>query len=61
VWAEPTWHFREPRNIKELGRFVDLEVRAIDALFFSSDYPAPYIGGTVQVETIAAPTNAVAL
>lgn len=61
VWAEPSWRFRQPTNIEELARFVDLEIRAIGALFFSSDYAAPYIGGTVQIEKIRPPSNAVPL
>ena len=61
TWADPAWKFRAPRSVDELARFVDLEIRAIGAMFFSSDYAAPYIGGTVQIETIRAPHNAIKL
>lgn len=61
VWSEPAWSFRAPSNIDELARFIDLEIRAVGALFFSSDYNAPYIVGSVQIEAIPAPHNAVTL
>lgn len=61
VWGEKTWKFRPPRNVDELGAFVELEVRAICTMFGSSDYDATYIGGDVQIEKIPAPSNAVRL
>lgn len=40
---------------------MDLEFRAMDVLFRSSDYPAPYIGGLPQIHLIAPPANTVRL
>lgn len=61
AWNEPTWRFRAPRTVEELARFVDLELGAIGAMFFSSDYGAPYIGGHVQIAVVKPPPNAVTL
>jgi len=61
AWSQPTWNFRAPQTVDELARFVDLEIRAIGAMFYSSDYSAPFIGGTVQLETIPPPSNALKL
>jgi len=61
VWSQPRWRFRAPRTVDELARFVDFEIRAIGAMFHSSGYSAPFIGGTVQLETISPPSTAVKL
>lgn len=61
VWARPGWRFRGPRTLDELAGFVELDIHVICTLFASSDYPAAYIGGDVQVEKIPAPANAVTL
>jgi hypothetical protein len=61
VWHHPGWGFRQPRSIEELASIVDLEIRAIGAMFTCSDYPAPYIGGKPQIVRIPPPPNAVAL
>lgn len=38
--------------------FARLELETINALFLSSDYAAPYIGGEVQIEMVPAPASA---
>jgi hypothetical protein len=60
VWSMKDWKFRPPASLQEIGAFVELELRAMDAMFRSSDYPAPYIGGEPQVRLIPAPANAIA-
>ncbi|MDO0934463.1 hypothetical protein QQY66_23320 [Streptomyces sp. DG2A-72] len=61
VWSEPGWKFRKPNSLDELVEFVTLELQAVNALFTSSDYPAPYIGGEIQIEKIYAPPEAIDL
>jgi len=62
VWSgQPEWKFRPPRSLEELASFVALEIRAVCTMFGSSDYPAPYIGGDVQIETVSPPPGAVVL
>ena len=61
VWREPSWKFRRPESIDELAAFVQLELETINTLFTSSNYPSPYIGGTIQVEKISAPSGAISL
>ena len=61
VWGHPSWKFRPPQSLDELASFVELEIRAIGTMFGSSNYPAPYIGGDVQIEVIAPPPGAVTL
>ena len=58
---QPRWNFRPPRNLGELAAFVELEIRAVAALFLSSDYSAPFIGGQIQTILIPPPTDAVTL
>ena len=58
---QPRWQFRPPRNLGELAAFVELEIRAVAALFLSSDYSAPFIGGQIQTDLIPPPTDAVTL
>jgi hypothetical protein len=60
VWSVPGWRFRAPASLEEIGAFVELELRAMDAMFRSSNYPAPYIGGEPQVQLIPPPANAIA-
>ena len=59
LWSVPGWKFRRPASLDELGSFAELELRAMDAMFKNSDYPAPYIGGEPQIQLIAPPRNAV--
>ena len=61
AWSEPTWCFRPPATLAELGDFLDLEMRAVSALYSSSDYVGPPIGGPVQLEFVAAPDGAIPL
>ncbi len=61
VWSNPNWQFRRPRSLDELTAFVQLELETINTLFTSSDYPSPYIGGSIQIEKISAPSNALSL
>jgi hypothetical protein len=59
LWAVPGWMFRAPTSLEEVGAFAELELRAMDALFRASNYPAPYIGGEPQVRLIPPPRNSV--
>jgi hypothetical protein len=61
VWQHQTWKFRAPRTLDELATIVALSIRAIGTLYRGSDYPAPYVGGDVQVEKLSPPHNAVEL
>lgn len=61
VWREPSWKFRRPASLDELAAFVQLELETINTLFTSSDYPAPYIGGVIQIEKIPAPSGTINL
>lgn len=61
IWNQPAWQFRPPRTLRELAAFVELEIRAVAALFLSSDYSAPFIGGQIQTELIRPPADAVTL
>jgi hypothetical protein len=60
-WEHPEWRFRPPSALDELSSFVALEIQAVCTMFGSSDYPAPYVGGDVQIETISPPQGAVVL
>jgi hypothetical protein len=51
------WKFRKPASLDELAAFVTLELQAICTLSVSSDYRVPYVGGTVQIDTVAPPRN----
>lgn len=58
VWLQkPMWQFRSPKTIEEREEYIRLNFQFIHTLFLSSDYPAPYIGGTPQLFAIAAPPN----
>ena len=57
IWSEPQWRFRRPVTLAESALLVDLQLRAIGALFQISDYPAPYIGGDAQIELLPAPAD----
>jgi len=59
MWSVPGWMFRPPASLEEMGAFAEVELRAMDALSRSSDYPARYIGGEPQVRVIASPPNTV--
>ncbi len=61
AWQHPSWQVRAPQTLEELAGFVKLEIQAIGTMFQSSDYPAPLIGGDVQIETIPPPPNCVTL
>ncbi|MFC1402428.1 MULTISPECIES: hypothetical protein [Streptacidiphilus] len=61
VWHEPSWKFRRPASLDELAAFIRLELETINTLFASSDYPSPYIGGDIQIESIPAPSGAISL
>jgi hypothetical protein len=58
VWGEPQLRFRPPTSLDELAAFVDVEIRTVGAMFQSSDYDAPFIGGEVQIERILPPAGA---
>ena len=59
LWSVPGWQFRRPASLEEIGRFAELELRAMDVMFRSSDYPAQYIGGEPQVRLIEPPRAAI--
>lgn len=61
VWGESRWSFRAPRTLDETSLLVELQMRAIGTLFTISDYPAPYIGGDIQIEQLPAPPGSTAL
>jgi hypothetical protein len=61
AWNQPAWRFRPPQTIAELGEFLGVEIRAVAALYNSSDYEAPAIGGQVQLEFVSAPGEAIRL
>lgn len=61
VWRELNWKFRRPASLDELAAFVQLELETINALFTSSDYPSPYVGGVIQIEKFPAPPGAISL
>lgn len=55
LWYDPLNDFREPRSLDELAPIVDAELRMIGALYSSSDYFAPFIGGESQILLIPRP------
>ena len=59
IWGNPEWRFRPPRSLAETVSFVKLFMSAIGTLFEASDYPAPYIGGRIQLCKIPCPRNIV--
>jgi hypothetical protein len=61
MWTEPQWSFRPPATLEEASWIVDLQFRAIGTLFRLSNYPAPFIGGDLQLEQIPAPPDSVTL
>jgi hypothetical protein len=61
VWSNPNWKFRAPRTLEETAAFVKLEVGAVSTLYSCSDYPVPFVGGEVQIETLVPPPGAVTL
>lgn len=61
IWSKPQWRFRAPATLAESALLVNLQLSAIGTLFQVSDYPAPYIGGDVQMEQLPAPPNCITL
>jgi hypothetical protein len=61
AWEHQTWKFRAPSSLDELAPIVELSIRAIGTLYRCSNYPAPYVGGEVQVEKLIPPRGAVEL
>jgi hypothetical protein len=61
VWNHPGWPFHPPRTLEQLASFVRLEIELVVAIFGSSKYPTPPIGGDVQLESFTPPPRAVAL
>lgn len=61
AWDNQAWKFKPPQTLKQQAVQLDLAIRAIGALFSSSDYAAPYIGGDVQTELVTPPADAVTL
>jgi hypothetical protein len=61
AWRQSGWRFREPGTIDELAAFVKAEFHALVALFISSNYIAPPIGGDIQLTAIAPPPGTVTL
>ncbi len=61
VWSQPNWRFRPPQSLDELASIIELQIRTIGTLYGMSDYPAPFIGGDPQLQTIAPPPGAARL
>jgi hypothetical protein len=59
IWSKPEWQFRPPRSLAEMASFVRIYMSTIGTLFEVSDYPAPYIGGKIQICKIPCPRNTV--
>ena len=55
MWGNPDWRFHPPRSLQESMCYVRLFMAIINGLFEVSDYPAPFIGGEVQVIGIPPP------
>jgi hypothetical protein len=55
IWGNPDWQFRAPGSLAETASFVRLNMSAIGTLFEASKYPAPYIGGKIQICRIPRP------
>jgi hypothetical protein len=55
AWSNPQWKFRAPKSLEEVAAIVELEIKAVEMMFRSSDYPALYIGGEVQLRQLAPP------
>jgi len=56
VWSNPAWKFRPPKSLEENVVIVELYIQMIGVLFRTSDYSAPFIGGTPQTYAIADPS-----
>jgi hypothetical protein len=52
VWVEPSWKFRPPMNVDEEAAYLKNDMEHIKLLFLHSNYPAPYIGGDIEIHTI---------
>ena len=61
AWDDQAWKFKPPQTLEQQAVQLDLAIRAIGALFSSSDYAAPYIGGDVQTELVTPPADAVSI
>jgi predicted nucleic acid-binding protein len=59
MWGNHEWKFRPPNTLQEEMCLVRLSMSVINALFEVSDYPAPYIGGEVQLIGIPLPARAI--
>jgi hypothetical protein len=59
IWSNPDWAFRPPCSIEENKTLVELNMQIIGILFKLSDYPAPFIGGDIQLHVIPQPSNTV--
>lgn len=55
MWGNPDWRFHPPRSLQESMCYVRLFMAIINGLFEVSDYPAPFIGGEIQVIGIPPP------
>jgi hypothetical protein len=56
-WEDPMWKFRRPKSLREAEGFAKLYLAFIAALYNSSDYEAPAIGGDIQSYIIPAPAT----
>ena len=57
VWSENSWDFRAPQNVEEEAAYLKKDMEQINLLFLYSNYSAPYIGGEIEVCTIAIPKS----
>lgn len=57
IWNNPNWQFRPPQNLDETEEFMKLYMHIVNTLFLSSNYSAPFIGGSTQTLKIPAPNK----
>jgi hypothetical protein len=61
AWDKRNWQFKRPESLDAQAEQLGVAIRAIGALYRSSDYPDPYIGGDVQTELVFPPDDAISL
>jgi hypothetical protein len=55
VWSNSSWKFRAPKNVDEEAAYLKNDMEHIKLLFLYSNYPAPFIGGDIEIHTISSP------
>lgn len=61
IWHRPGWQFRKWDTLAKLAAVIEAEFSLLSALYLSSGYPGPPIGGAVQMELIPPPSGTVSL